>query len=64
MRHHCASLLVDRCVKLGLLELQEDPEDRRPVMLSLTTEGQQNLDEITRAHRNELQLLDVGLIRE
>jgi DNA-binding MarR family transcriptional regulator len=64
MRHHSASLLVDRCVKRGLLYRQEDPQDRRRVMLSLTDAGQQLLDEITRANRQELQTLDVDLFRE
>jgi DNA-binding MarR family transcriptional regulator len=58
IRHHSASLLVDRCVKRGLLHRQEDPDDRRRVMLSLTDAGQQVLDEIIRAHRNELRTLD------
>lgn len=61
MRHHSASLLVDRCVKRGLLLREEDPEDRRRVMLSLTTEGQKLLDAITRANREELRALDLDL---
>jgi DNA-binding MarR family transcriptional regulator len=63
MRHHSASLLIDRCVKRGLLDRQEDPDDRRRVMLSLTDEGQQVLDEITRANRQELQALDLDVFQ-
>jgi DNA-binding MarR family transcriptional regulator len=63
MRHHSASLLVDRCVKRGLLDRQEDPDDRRRVMLSLTDDGQQVLDEITRANREELGTLDLDLFQ-
>jgi len=58
MRHHSASLLVDRCVKAGQVSRLEDPEDRRRVMLSLTTDGQQRLDAITRANRLQLHDLD------
>jgi DNA-binding MarR family transcriptional regulator len=64
IRHHSASLLVDRCVKRGLLYRQEDPDDRRRVMLSLTDDGQQVLDEITRANRNELYTLDFDRMRK
>lgn len=59
MRHHSASLLVDRCVKRGLLDRQEDTEDRRRVMLSLTSAGQHVLEQITRANRVELRTLDL-----
>jgi DNA-binding MarR family transcriptional regulator len=58
MRHHSASLLVDRCVKRHLLSRVEDPDDRRRVMLSLTPEGQRVLDDITRANRLQLKELD------
>jgi DNA-binding MarR family transcriptional regulator len=64
MRHHSASLLVDRCVKRGLLDRREDPDDRRRVMLSLTVEGQHVLDEITQANREELHGLDLDLFHK
>jgi DNA-binding MarR family transcriptional regulator len=64
MRHHSASLLVDRCVKRGLLDRREDPDDRRRVMLSLTADGQKLLDEITRANRDELHALDLDLFHK
>lgn len=63
MRHHSASLLVDRCVKRGLVNREEDPEDRRRVMLSLTSEGQILLDDITRANRRHLRTLDLHPVR-
>lgn len=64
MRHHSASLLVDRCVKRGLVDRKEDPEDRRRVMLSLTHEGQRVLDQITRANRDELRVLDLDVFQK
>ena len=59
MRHHSASLLVDRCVRRGLLDREEDTEDRRRVMLSLTPAGERVLEQITRANRLELRELDL-----
>lgn len=51
LRQSSTSLLVDRCVKRGLLNRQEDPRDRRRVVVWLTDEGQQILDRITTANR-------------
>lgn len=62
--HHGASLLVDRCVKRGLLGRREDREDRRRALVSLTEQGQQVLDRITKANRRELGSLDDALFRE
>jgi DNA-binding MarR family transcriptional regulator len=58
IRHHSASLLVDRCVKRGLLDRREDPVDRRRVRLSLTLEGDRVLDHITRAIRRQMRELE------
>lgn len=33
------SILVDKCVKMGLVQRLPDPQDRRKVVLSLTKEG-------------------------
>src|SRR5579884_3756273 len=51
IRQSSASLLVDRCVKRGLIDRREDPEDRRRVVLTLTKMGQAILDAITYANR-------------
>lgn len=64
VRHHSASLLVDRSVKRGLLNRQEDPLDRRRALVSLTGEGQRLLDEITEANRRELGHLEGVLFRD
>ncbi|MGE5578146.1 MAG: MarR family winged helix-turn-helix transcriptional regulator [Syntrophothermus sp.] len=44
-----ATNLVDRLVKKGLVNRQEDPEDRRIVLLSLTPSGSETFEEITRS---------------
>jgi DNA-binding MarR family transcriptional regulator len=64
IRHHGASLLVDRSVKRGLLRRQEDPGDRRRVLVSLTEEGQRLLDRITMENRRELSALEESLFRD
>jgi DNA-binding MarR family transcriptional regulator len=40
-----ASDLIDRLVKRGYVKRVEDPQERRKVLLSLTAEGQNHLDE-------------------
>jgi DNA-binding MarR family transcriptional regulator len=64
IRHHSASLLVDRCVKRALLSRREDPEDRRRALVALTDDGQACLDEITLANRRQLESLRGALFRD
>lgn len=64
VRQSSASLLVDRCVKRGLLERGEDPLDRRRAVISLTPEGQRILDVIMSANRRELGELGDTLFRQ
>ncbi|MGH2443038.1 MAG: MarR family winged helix-turn-helix transcriptional regulator [Chloroflexota bacterium] len=64
IRHHSASLLVDRCVRRGLLERHEDPGDRRRALVHLTDAGQNGLDSITIANRRQIESLKGSLFRE
>jgi DNA-binding MarR family transcriptional regulator len=64
IRHHGASLLVDRCVKRGLLDRAEDPDDRRRVHVWLTEEGQRVLDRVMDANRQKLGALQEALFRD
>lgn len=64
IRHHSASLLVDRCVKRGLLDRREDPDDRRRALVTLTADGQYALDAITRANRKQLDTLRGSFLRD
>ncbi|MBV9280612.1 MAG: MarR family transcriptional regulator [Chloroflexi bacterium] len=64
IRHHGASLLVDRSVRRGLLRRQEDPGDRRRVLVSLSEEGQRLLDRITLENRRQLSALEQSLFRD
>jgi len=64
VRHHSASLLVDRCVRRGLLHRRADTVDRRRALVSLTDQGQAVLDAITRANRQQLRHLEGHLFRD
>jgi DNA-binding MarR family transcriptional regulator len=46
-----ASRICDRLIKAGLLDRQEDPSDRRNIMLTLTAEGQRLIDRVNRHRR-------------
>lgn len=58
------SLLVDRCVKRGLVVREEDPSDRRRAILRLTDTGQQVVDQVTHANRQVMSGLEGVLFRE
>jgi len=63
LKHHSASLLVNRSLRRGLLERTEDANDRRRVLVCLTEEGQAILERITIANRVELAQLEGQLFR-
>jgi DNA-binding MarR family transcriptional regulator len=64
IRHHSASLLVDRGVKRGLLRREEDRIDRRRALVSLTRDGQNMLDRVMISARRELGQLEDVLWRD
>ena len=57
IRHHSAVGLIDRLVAQGLLVREPDTTNRRQVCVSLTARGSELLDQLTFAHRAELQRL-------
>ena len=57
LRHHSAVGLVDRAVKGGWIERQEDAEDRRIVRLRLTPQGERTLQQLSAAHFEEIKRL-------
>ncbi len=57
LRHHSAVGLVDRAVKVGLVERQEDAGDRRVVRLRLTAQGERTLQQLSAAHLEEIKRL-------
>lgn len=64
IRHHSASLLVDRTVRRGLLDRREDPDDRRRALLTLLPEGQRILDAVIGANRAQMASLRGSLFRD
>lgn len=54
LRLHSVGELVVRAEAAGLVERVADPDDARRVLLSVSAAGQEKLDELSRAHRNEL----------
>jgi DNA-binding MarR family transcriptional regulator len=54
LRHHSAVELVNRAEAAGLLIRTTDDEDRRRLRLELTPLGQDRLDDLSAAHRDEL----------
>ena len=61
IRHHSASLLVDRAVKAELLTREKDSVDRRRVIVALTPKGERDLSQITQANRKELKAMEGAL---
>jgi DNA-binding MarR family transcriptional regulator len=58
VRHHSASLLVDRLVKRDLLSRRPDAEDQRRMLVALTPDGERMLENVTHAIRADLRTLD------
>jgi DNA-binding MarR family transcriptional regulator len=63
LRHHSASLLVERCVHRDLLKREKDAVDRRRALVSLTDKGERILASVTQANKQELKALDDALYR-
>jgi DNA-binding MarR family transcriptional regulator len=57
LRHHSTVELIDRAERAGLVQRRVDPNDGRMMRVSLTTDGQERLDQLTPAHLNELEQL-------
>ena len=61
LKLHSAGELADRAVDNGLVERRTDPADARRSLLSLTDEGQAQLDALSLLHRRELRRFRVEL---
>lgn len=53
-KHNSVVGLVDRAVQSGLVQRDEDPEDRRVVVVSLTDRGEEILKALSLMHRDEV----------
>jgi len=62
IRHHSAVELVDRCIAGGLLVKSQDHQDRRKMILGITSRGQKILTELSWMHLEELRARGPKLI--
>jgi DNA-binding MarR family transcriptional regulator len=63
LQHHSAVELIDRTVERGLLERRRDTDDRRRVLIRLTRQGQEVLEQLSVLHRTELRSLGPALVQ-
>src|SRR5262249_40361236 len=62
IRHNSAVELIDRLIMNGLVERQQNPKDRREVLIDLTNRAERILTKLSLAHRNEIRKLAPLLI--
>ena len=63
LRHHSTVELIDRLVKRELVERHRDEEDQRRVFVSLTSQGEEVLNTLSRHVLIELQSTGPALVR-
>lgn len=56
-KHHSVVELIDRAVDANLVERHRDEKDHRIVRLSLTPQGEEKVEALTRLHLEELRNL-------
>jgi DNA-binding MarR family transcriptional regulator len=57
IQHNSAVGLADRCERVGLIQREEHPTDRRVIVLRLTEKGESILSDLVQVHREELERL-------
>lgn len=62
IRHHSSVELIDRLTEQGLVQRRRSEQDRRQVLVTLTTRGERILRELSIHHREELQATAPRLI--
>jgi DNA-binding MarR family transcriptional regulator len=63
VRHHSAVELVDRMVRLKIVNRSTDPSDGRRVLLELTEEGERRLRRLYQIHVHELRTMGPTLTK-
>ena len=61
VRHHSVVGLIDRAEDMGLVRREANPDDRREVRVSLTSDGMRKLRALTELHRTELNAMRRGV---
>jgi DNA-binding MarR family transcriptional regulator len=62
IQHHSTVELVDRLVARGLVTRKRGSEDRRQVMVQLTSKGEKLLRDLSLHHRDELRTAGADLV--
>jgi DNA-binding MarR family transcriptional regulator len=62
IRHHSAVELINRLESRGYVRRHRAPEDRREVLLTLTTLGERTLNELALHHHEELRTTGPALV--
>ena len=62
LKHHSTIGLVDRLEAKGLIVRRDHPLDKRRVVIELTPEGEQVIEDLTVLHREEFEVLGPNLI--
>lgn len=62
LQHHSTGELVDRLVERGLVSRSRSPEDRRQVLIRLTTRGEIELERLSACHLAELRTTGPALV--
>ena len=63
LQHHSTVELIDRTVERGLLERRRDTDDRRRVLICLTRQGKEVLEQLSVLHRTELRSMGPALVQ-
>ncbi|MBI3785811.1 MAG: MarR family transcriptional regulator [Deltaproteobacteria bacterium] len=57
LRHHSTVGLVDRAEALGLVRRLQNPDNKREVIINLTSDGARKLRQLSDLHRSELNFM-------
>lgn len=63
IQHHSTVELIDRLVERGLVLRQRDEEDQRRVLISLTTQGEEILHQLSQLAVAELRMTGPALVK-
>jgi DNA-binding MarR family transcriptional regulator len=63
LQHHSTVELIDRTVERGLVERHRDTDDRRRVLIRLTRQGKEVLEQLSVLHRTELLSMGPALVQ-
>jgi DNA-binding MarR family transcriptional regulator len=62
--HNSVVGLIDRAVRRGLVRKQNDTQDKRVVLVSLTARGEKILSELSKLHKEEIRRMKAGLLSD